>query len=98
MAAEADNAVSISKNPEAGRYELRVGAELVGLADYVERGGVVVIPHTETRPDFGGRGLAGQLVRYALEDIAAQSKRVEPACSFVELFLQRNPEFASLRA
>jgi predicted GNAT family acetyltransferase len=93
-----DESVAITKNAEASRYELRVGSELVGLADYLEQGDVVVIPHTETRPAYGGRGLAGQLVRYALLDIAAQSKRVDPACPFVEVFIQRNPEFASLRA
>lgn len=90
--------VSISKNPAASRYELRVGDELVGRADYLERDGVVVIPHTETLPAFGGRGLAGRLVRYALEDIAEQGKKVDPACPFVDVFIQRNVEFASLRA
>jgi predicted GNAT family acetyltransferase len=90
--------VSISKNPAAHRYELRVGDELVGRADYVERGAVVVIPHTETSPAFGGRGLAGRLVRFALEDIAAQDKKADPACPFVDVFIERNPEFASLRA
>jgi predicted GNAT family acetyltransferase len=95
---KASRAVQIKKNVEASRYELRVGDELVGLADYVERGEIVVIPHTETKPAFGGRGLASQLVRFALEDIAAQSKKVNPACPFVAVFLQRNPEFASLRA
>lgn len=90
--------ISISKNPAASRYELRVGDELVGRADYVEREDVVVIPHTETRPEFGGRGLAGRLVRYALEDIAEQGKKVDPACPFVDVFIERNPEFAGLRA
>jgi predicted GNAT family acetyltransferase len=94
----ASDAVQISKNVDASRYELWIGAELVGFADYVERGEVVVIPHTETKPAFGGRGLAGQLVRFALEDIAAQSRKVNPACPYVDVFLQRNPEFASLRA
>lgn len=97
MSTDAED-ISINKNASARRYELWVGDELVGRADYVERDGVVVIPHTETLPAFGGRGLAGRLVRYALEDIASGDRKVDPACPFVDVFIQRHPEFAGLRA
>ena len=68
----------------------------MGLADFYRRGDVVVIPHTETSPEFGGRGLAGQLVRYCLDDIRAQGLRVEPACPFVAAYIRKNPEYADL--
>ncbi|MEO7260764.1 MAG: GNAT family N-acetyltransferase [Jatrophihabitantaceae bacterium] len=88
--------VSLNRDDDAGRYEIRLGSRRVGLADFFRRGDVVVIPHTETSPEYGGRGLASQLVRYCLDDIRAQSLRVEPACPFVAAFIRKNPEYADL--
>jgi len=91
-----DDDVRLSKDEAAGRYEIRLGERRVGLADYYRRGDVVVIPHTETSPEFGGRGLASRLVRYCLDDIRAQGLRVEPACPFVAAFIRKNSEYADL--
>ena len=90
--------IETSKNAEASSYELLLDGRRVSLADYYERDDVVVIPHTETLPAYGGRGLASKLVRFALEDISAQGKKVEPACPFVAAFIRKNPEYARLRA
>ena len=88
--------IEVLKNDERSRYEVHLDGRRVGLADYYERDDVVVIPHTETLPEFGGRGLAGKLVRFALDDIAAQGKRVDPACPFVAAYIRRNPEYSDL--
>ena len=93
-----DEDISISKNESAGRYELRLGDRRVGLADFYRSGDVVVIPHTETSPEFGGRGLASRLVRYCLDDIREQRLRVEPACPFVAAYIRAHPEYADLLA
>jgi predicted GNAT family acetyltransferase len=90
--------VEITKNSAASRYELHLDGTRVGLADFYERGNVVVIPHTETLPAYGGRGLASRLVRFALEDISAGGKKVDPVCPFVAVFIRRNPEYADLLA
>ena len=94
----ADEDISISKDEAAGRYEIRLDGRRVGLADFYRRGNTVVIPHTETSPEYGGRGLASQLVRYCLDDIRAQQLRVEPACPFVAAYIRKNPEYADLLA
>ena len=93
---EAGEDVRLSRNDDAERYEIWLGGRRVGLADYYRRADVVVIPHTETSPEFGGRGLASQLVRYCLDDIRAQGLRVEPACPFVAAYIRKNPEYADL--
>jgi predicted GNAT family acetyltransferase len=90
--------VEITKNAAASRYELHLDGARIGLADFYERGNVVVIPHTETLPAYGGRGLASRLVRFALEDISAAGKKVDPVCPFVAVFIRRNPEYADLLA
>ena len=91
-----DDDISIGKDETAGRYEIRLGGRRVGLADYYRRGNTVVIPHTETLPEFGGRGLAGKLVRYCLGDIRGQNLRVDPACPFVAAYIRKHPEYADL--
>jgi len=78
------------------QYELRLDGRVASLASYYERDGVVVIPHTETSPEFRGRGLAGRLVGYALDDIRARGLRVEPACPFVADFIGQHPDYADL--
>lgn len=88
--------VTVTKNEAAGRYEILLDGRQVGLADFYRRGDVVVIPHTETSPAYGGRGLASRLVRYCLDDIRAQGLKVEPACPFVAAFIAKNQEYADL--
>jgi len=94
----AGDGVTIGRNDDAGRYEIFSDGHRVGLADYFRRGDVVVIPHTETLPQYGGRGLAGRLVRYCLDDIRAQGLRVDPACPFVAAYIRKNPDYADLVA
>ncbi len=91
-----DGEVTLGKDENAGRYEIFLDGRRVGLADFYRRGEVVVIPHTETSPAYGGRGLASRLVRYCLDDIRAQGLTVQPACPFVAAFIAKHPEYADL--
>lgn len=85
-------------NDEAGRYELYVGDDLAGIADYRERDGTLVMHHTETRNAYRGRGLAAKLVRGALDDVRARRLQVVPSCWFVADFIEANPEYRDLVA
>ncbi len=84
------------RNDDAGQYEAWLAGRRVGLASYYQRGDVVVVPHTETDPEFGGRGFASRLVKFVLDDIRGQGRRVHPACPFVAHYIQRNPGYADL--
>ncbi|HEY2042991.1 MAG TPA: GNAT family N-acetyltransferase [Jatrophihabitans sp.] len=90
--------IELGKNEDAGRYELHLNGQLVSRADYRRTGAVVIIPHTETVPAFGGRGLAGRLVKFALDDIAASGLKVNPACPFVAAYIRKNSQYADLVA
>jgi predicted GNAT family acetyltransferase len=89
--------VTIVNNVAQSRYELRVGDQVVGLADYYLQPGdleTVVIPHTETLPEFQGQGLAARLIAFALADVAAAGRKVRPDCPYVAGYIQRHPEYA----
>lgn len=95
---QSEQDVGLVNNAEAGQYEIHLDGRRVGLATYYRQGSAVVIPHTETAPEFGGRGLASKLVRFGLDDIRAKGLRVIPACPFVSVFIRRNPEYQDLLA
>jgi predicted GNAT family acetyltransferase len=82
--------------PEAQRYEIRDGEQVLGLAAYERRGNTVVFTHTEVDPDAGRSGLGGTLVRAALDDVRAQGGSVVAQCSFVRGWIERHPEYGDL--
>ena len=90
--------IGLSRNDAEGRYELRLDGDRVGIADFFERSDVIVLPHTETVPAFRGRGLAGQLIAFALDDVRAAGKKVSPVCPFVADYIRQNPQYADLVA
>jgi predicted GNAT family acetyltransferase len=86
----------LRKNEAAGRYELLLDGEIASVADYRVEGEHVVFPHTRTEPALRGRGLAEQLVRFALDDVRPTGLTVVPACWFVAEFIDDNEEYADL--
>ena len=95
-------ATEIAHQPDRGRYELAVDGV---LAAYVEAGAVgrsaagaavVELPHTFTVPAYRGRGLAAQVVQFALDHLAAQGAVVVPSCWFVAEFIDANPQYRHL--
>lgn len=88
----------IRHNADESRYEVVVESTVVGVADYRVVDGVVVFPHTEVHPTMQGRGLAGRLVRAALDDVRETGRAVEARCSFVARFIDDHPEYADLLA
>ena len=88
--------VLVCDNPEQHRYEIHVGSEIAGAADYHTQPGLVTIMHTEIDPAFEGRGLGSQFVAAMLDDVRRQEAQLLPVCPFVRAFLQRHPEYADL--
>jgi predicted GNAT family acetyltransferase len=68
------------------------------LLDYRTAGQVMTITHTEVPPQLGGRGLAGELMKAALEHARSAGLKVDPRCSYAALYMQRHPEAADLLA
>ncbi|WP_416563066.1 GNAT family N-acetyltransferase [Nocardia testacea] len=65
----------------------------VGRADFVDPPGAAaerIFFHTEVDQEFGGRGLAGLLVREALADSIRQNRTVVPVCPFFARHLREH--------
>ena len=81
---------------EPGRFTIVVDGQTVGLADYVDRDGRRIFPHTEVDRAFQRRGLATILVAEALSATREAGLRVVPACSMVADYIDQHPEFADI--
>ncbi|HEX9416623.1 MAG TPA: GNAT family N-acetyltransferase [Gaiellaceae bacterium] len=79
-------------NPAANRYELRLGSELVGVLDYLDRDGSRVLVHTEIEEARREHGYGTALVAGAVEDVRESGLRVVPLCPFVQDYLARGEE------
>jgi hypothetical protein len=88
--------VETTVTAEPGRFTIAVDGTTVGLADFVDRDGRRIFPHTEVNPAFRGRGLATILVAEALHATREAGLRIVPACSMVADYIDRHPEFADI--
>ncbi len=92
-----DSGIEYVHAPDLSRYEIRDDDVLVGFAEYRLPDDVHVdFVHTEVDDEYGGRGLAGGVVRFALEDVRGQGKRVIPHCPYVGKWISRHPEFEDI--
>jgi len=90
---------SVVDVPDRGRFEVRLGDRVVGLASYHVEDGTMALPHTEVDPSVGGRGIGSTLVAGVL--VAAARERgltVLPYCSFVRHYIEQHPEYLDLVA
>ena len=83
--------------PQASRYVLSIDGQLAAVADYRISGRQISFNHTFTTPALRGRGLAGEIVEFAMDDVEATTElRVIPMCWYVDEWFGRHPERAAL--
>lgn len=63
-----------------------------GELDYELDGGVMRLVHTGVPAQIGGRGVAADLVRNALDFARARGYKVRAECSYAAAWMQRHPE------
>ena len=82
----------ITHQPDQKRYIITVDGTQAGFASYEEDGGNRDFDHTVVDKEFGGKGLAGKVVEFALADTEASGLGIIPTCSFVHKFVIKNPQ------
>ena len=84
--------VEVRDNPAMGRFEIYADGERAGLADYTIAGDRMSLTHTETYPEFSGRGLAKQLITFALEQARQRQLMVIPVCPYALRVINENQD------
>lgn len=87
----------IRHEPDNKRYALLLDGQLAAVADYRINENSISIHRTFTQPHHRGKGLAAQVVEFAVNDIEATSeRRIVPMCWYVADWFERHPERAGL--
>ena len=84
-------------NTAARRFEVAIEGQ-VALSKYLLAGGKMVIEHTEVPEALEGRGIAGRIVRTALDYAREQNLKVLPICPYAKAWIGRHPEYQDLLA
>jgi predicted GNAT family acetyltransferase len=84
--------LAFAHEPDASRYALRRGDELVSVLDYRDDGRTVVMTRAYTVPTFRGSGYAAELVDRAVAQLERQGGRtIVPMCWYVADWFAANP-------
>ncbi|HLS00926.1 MAG TPA: GNAT family N-acetyltransferase [Beutenbergiaceae bacterium] len=86
-------ATQITHDEPAQRFHIHVDDQDAGVLEYQDTGGGWVFTHTEVKPEFTGRGLAGMLAGHALREAVSKGKDIKPVCPFVVAYVKKHPEF-----
>lgn len=87
----------IQHDAKAHRFNTVVD-NVTGRVDYELAGDVMTLTHTIVPSAIGGRGVAGDLVRAALDHARSEGWKVVPQCSYADTWIRRHPEYKDLRA
>jgi predicted GNAT family acetyltransferase len=93
-----DPPVVVTDNRPASRYEIRVGDQLAGVADYERTPRGITFTHTKVDDRFEGQGLGSRLAEAALDDARRDGMVVTPRCPFIAEFIETHPEYSDLVA
>ena len=78
--------------PDASRYTLHRGDDLLSVLDYRDDGRTVALTRAYTVPTFRGNGHAGELVDRAVAELErAGDREVIPVCWYVADWFEANP-------
>lgn len=86
---------TIAHDPASHRFSTEKDGHVAELLYHLS-GRQLVIDHTGVPTPIGGQGIAGELVKAALDHARASGLRVVPACSYSATYIQRHPEYADL--
>ena len=80
----------VRHDPDRCRFEAVVDGTTAYLS-YERSGSTVVMTHTIVPAPIGGRGVASELTRTAVEWAREQGLAIDPLCSYVRSWLAKQP-------
>jgi predicted GNAT family acetyltransferase len=83
--------------PENKRYVLRIDGQITAVADYSILGEAISFHHTYTAPPQRGKGFAGEIVEFAVNDVEKNTDfHIVPMCWYVDQWFQEHPDRSGL--
>ncbi|MDR1591978.1 MAG: N-acetyltransferase [Prevotellaceae bacterium] len=88
--------MTINHNPSACFCETFIEAKRC-VVEYQMDGTTMRITHTFVPYELRGRGVAAALITYLLEYASTNSLHVQPLCAYAKGFMERHPQYNTLR-
>jgi uncharacterized protein len=88
--------IKVKHNKGEKRFEADVDGETAYAEYRIADDGVMVFTHTIVPQAAEGRGVAGTIVKTALEHARANDIRVYAECAYVDSYLERHPEYRDM--
>lgn len=84
---------------DTGRHRFETHVDGIAcVLDYLLDRQVMTVTHTVVPEAVGGRGIAADLTRTAMDTARREGWKVVPACSYADAWMRRHPEYSDLRA
>jgi predicted GNAT family acetyltransferase len=92
--------VIVGDDSDRSRYEAHIRDQLAGVLSYAddEETGERTLQHTVVGKEFGGHGVGSALAAFAIADAEDAGRKIVPQCTFVQGWLRKHPEHASIVA
>ena len=87
--------IQVTHEPASQRFVAVIEGQ-ESVIDYRLTDSTMTITHTGVPSSLRGRGIAGELTRFALETAREHGWKVVPVCSYAASFLQKHPEYGDL--
>jgi predicted GNAT family acetyltransferase len=86
----------IRNNEQESRFETTVDGQVAFSQYELEDPNRIVFTHTVVPEELSGRGIAGEIVKHALDVARDKKLTVVPQCSYVAAYIKRHPDYADL--
>lgn len=91
------NSSSVQHEPDRHRFVKRLEGHEAELV-YRMQDRTMNLLHTETPPEFAGRGIGAELVQASVDHARANGLKILPSCSYAAFWFNKHPEAADLLA
>jgi uncharacterized protein len=88
----------VRNNEQESQFETTVDGHKAIAAYDLEEPNRIVFTHTEVPEALSGRGIAGEIVKYALDYAREHKLMVVPQCAYVAAYVKRHAEYQDLLA
>lgn len=87
------------ENDSRGMFFVKDEKGIFAELTYQKKSGdIIVIDHTEVRPELEGQGIATRLLEHSVAFARENNYKIEPLCPFAEVQFDRNKSYSDVRA
>ena len=86
----------IRHNEAETQFETTIEGQTAYAGYDLEEPNRIVFTHTIVPDELSGRGIAGELVKHALDYAKGKKLTVVPQCAYVAAYIKRHPEYGEL--